>query len=389
MKAMIVAFAVLAFVGAVAAHLPIESKLSQHLSEFTIVRDYLSHTSQMAVKNAREYIKKEFDSYHFHIYENKFNTTITTNTMGKTQTVEGVNIIGVTRGMNERSGPILLVAADYDSASKPLQNNGIGISALLEVARQYYENTIPSANFEKNLTVMFVALDFNTRERILGSSGKSGAQHFISDWLMPHIDNDTSRFGGAIVLDSIGNFNPNNETQHSSQTLEDAFPETYERVINQGSKGNFMALLTMNDSVSQNLKSHLTAAYYRDRMGRRFRLEDMTLGSDVSYGKDLLDLVESSSQFHFWTNPGNPLPAILLTDTGTQRKDLYQCTVGCLVKSYLTPERKEFVEKTIDAIVHTLIELQTYERPPSPSSTVVVGPSVIATVVLALVARWL
>lgn len=80
--------------------------------------------------------------------------------------IRGENVVGVAEGSGK--GPLLLVGADYDTSlhHHPLEDNGAGVAALLEVARNYMAATGPQGDFTRSSTVIFVAFDLNTKEYV-------------------------------------------------------------------------------------------------------------------------------------------------------------------------------------------------------------------------------
>lgn len=74
--------------------------------------------------------------------------------------------MGVARGSSK--GRVLLLGADYDTSTEqsPLEDNGAGVAAMLEVARNYMLETGPEGSHRRVNTVVFVAFDLNTKEYV-------------------------------------------------------------------------------------------------------------------------------------------------------------------------------------------------------------------------------
>lgn len=101
-----------------------------------------------------------------HINNKKITKPLTLTPSRTNTQVAGENVIGVSEGAG--GGPLLLVGADYDTALNrhPLEDNGAGVGAMLEVARNYMAATGPDGVFTRNSTVIFVAFDLNTQEYV-------------------------------------------------------------------------------------------------------------------------------------------------------------------------------------------------------------------------------
>ena len=89
---------------------------------------------------------------------------------GKTTEFSGQNIIVTFKGRNWQNGTdqILVIGAHYDSDASPLfciDDNGSGVVAMLEVARQLSSAIVDRKAVLHN-TVIFVAFDFQRFEYV-------------------------------------------------------------------------------------------------------------------------------------------------------------------------------------------------------------------------------
>lgn len=386
--------AVLAGAALVDAHLDLEVKVKDHLHRFSELR-FPYNSSLENWTSAREYIEDRFYHIGLSIEKHVFNTTVAT--VEGDITVEGVNVIGIAEAGNVTDG-VIVVIADYDSSTRtkpgPLFNNGAGITALLETARLFNFNSKWSGAFKLTKTTIFVAMDLNTKDHILGP-GKPGGWFFVNEWLWDYLNQTDTNFGGAFVLDSILNFNDKPDVQKTGESFRLLFPENYENIREDGNKGNFICTLSLPGEKSEKLKAQFVGNYRKDRRRRPFRLEDMTLPEDTNMNQ-LSNELSAQDSAHFWSftynNEPRPLPAILITDTEQLRDN--PCSRDCTCSSsntcpVLTEEREEFLTATITALTNTLLRRQG-ERLPEPKdngSSVASMPSLLTTVLVLLLGK--
>jgi len=122
--------------------------------------------------------------------------------------VRGVNVIGIKPGRNRGTNmdKILVIGAHYDTVALTpgVDDNGSGVTALLEAARLITKRTD-----ELNCTIMFVAFD-------LEEKGILGSLAFVNYYLIPkELMNKKTQFIGAFVLDMVLNY----DTSPGSQVL--------------------------------------------------------------------------------------------------------------------------------------------------------------------------
>ncbi len=115
----------------------------------------------------------------------------------------------------------MLIGAHYDTVDNTsgVNDNGSGMSALLEIVR-----LINSYNCQLSYTLMFVAFDleeyvinralkfFYSIQKLINKAfykqGGIGSRYFVHDYLIPYeMISRKSHFEGAIILDTIMNFN--------------------------------------------------------------------------------------------------------------------------------------------------------------------------------------
>jgi len=240
-----------------------------------------------------------------------------------------------------------------------------------------------------------VAFDINTREHIPGSPGEPGSKKFVTEWLWPYLDENKDLFGGAFILDSISKLNYENSTQKLGNNFQQAFPSAFERITERGKKGDFLAMLSQNDETSEKLKEQFKMQYeLKMRKKMPFYLEDLEMEGRPS---SIVSYLDHQAHYHFWnfkdnsTNKLISLPAVLLTDTENERDlPINEACAGKLcnqLKEYMTDERKQFVDATVNGIVSTLLQRQSHRVEHNGSMNIV--PSMMVSFLLMVVGKLL
>lgn len=311
-------------------------------------------------------------------------------------TVSGVNVIGVSGPEREEAGAVVVVGAAYDTSGvgSPLYDNGAGLAVLLEVARVYQ-----SSVSRPRLSTLFVAFDLSVEsyyvtkegrneegkvdeddgsvigareeqqhsedrrreggggdgggERRSSGGGLPGGWSLVQDYLRSYLKQNTSCFGGAIVLGPLMNVNHRDHSQGLDDRLQELFPGAQEQVAAGGHRGDFVAMVTKGgdeDEVALNLGRRLTESY-REMGGR---LVEFNLGNRSH--SLLPPSLPTRQAAHFWdsTRRGRaaPLPAVLLTDTEEYR----QWPPDTPGPSYrLTGEQRAFLHTTVTSLAHFLV----------------------------------
>ncbi|CAN7991169.1 unnamed protein product [Ixodes hexagonus] len=272
------------------------------------------------------------------------------------QSTSGVNIIGVLPGKHRRTPKdhIIVLGAHYDTfkETKGVNDNGSGIAALLEVAR-----VLTYHRCRLDYTVIFVALDM---EEI----GCVGSYYFVHDFLFPsELLRDSSKFQGAIILDTILHYNNSRHSQDIPKDFQNASPEVAYTIAADGHRGNFLASMSR-----WQLDSRLTLAFARawDQQERpRYRLHSLSipLGAQAitaSLATHLNFLRSDHVMFWYHSHPSykDSLSAILLTDTGPFRGTMRNCYhETCDDVRGLTDLNLHFVQKTTNALVALIMDL--------------------------------
>ncbi|XP_063845870.1 uncharacterized protein LOC135091812 isoform X2 [Scylla paramamosain] len=236
--------------------------------------------------------------------------------------VQGTNIIGLSGPVRDEAGAVVVVGANYDTdgVGSPLWDNGAGVAVLLETARLYQ-----AAVVTPRLATLFVAFDLST-DRYGGKAssdgsdgggggggGLPGAYSLVQDYLRSFVSQNTSTVGGAIVLGPLMNVN--------------------------------------HETGSQGFDSRLT------KVGGR--LVEFRLGN---HSHTLLPpSLHAREAAYFWQSTfkglKSPLPAILLTDTETNRA----WPRDAATRTQLTEAQREFLDTTVASLVRFLVQRQPVE----------------------------
>lgn len=365
-------------------------QLKYHLQHFEGVR-HPQGEDKGAREAARSYIKDQFQEYGLEVASHAFNTSLLI--QGHQTSVRGENVVGVAEGSGK--GPLLLVGADYDTSLQhhPMEDNGAGVAAMLEVARNYMAATGPQGHYTRNSTVIFVAFDLNTKEYSNKEyAGQAGSYHFLHQWLWPHLNQSMLSFGGAIILDSITKFNQEHHSQYLPQGFSQTFPEAYRRIRDDELKGDFLAMITRGTSQSNRLAQSFTANYRKHRKASLVRLQELVLHTAAPITSQVLDMLNHQAHYHFWTfqpsHQPTALPALLLTDTDVHRKASEACPLPCFSESFLTRQRQQALSLTCDGLLYTLLDLQA-ERRTGGTGGGTGGETNAASVVMTVTATWI
>ena len=111
---------------------------------------------------------------------------------------------------NTRNDHPLIVGAHWDTygMSGGMNDNGASIAALLETAR-----VLSSARcFSPYHTIIFIAFDAE-------EAGCAGSEEFIATYVKPLLLDKGTEIQGAIILDTIFNYDSEEHSQHISQVL--------------------------------------------------------------------------------------------------------------------------------------------------------------------------
>ncbi|KZS20474.1 Uncharacterized protein APZ42_012860 [Daphnia magna] len=264
--------------------------------------------------------------------------------------IKGQNIIVTFSGKNRRKATdeILVIGAHYDSEASPLisiDDNGSGVVAMLEVARGLADAIVNRKAILLN-TIMFVAFDIqNEFSDGLGQTG--GSDFFVKEKLATILDEQPKPgFLGAIVLDSVMNYNSSTGSQVLPSGFDKSFPEAFSQVQANMYKGNYLAMVTKERLRSLQLDYVIAQEWNKTDTQGQFPLIQLEIRRTAASPA----LFEFLKQDHvpFWNHNNNPLSAVLLTDTSKWRGIQRMCGLEvCNSTSLLTVDRLNMLDQVV------------------------------------------
>ncbi|KAK2708538.1 hypothetical protein QYM36_014220 [Artemia franciscana] len=276
---------------------------------------------------------------------------------------KGINIIGVLPGRRwgTKDDEIILLAAHWDTVegSNGMDDNGSGVSVVLEVARALTE-----AKCVTEFSVMFVLFD-------LEEVGCIGSIYFIRDYLIPHVldAHGGAKLKGAYILDTVMNYNNTPGSQIWPEEWNRQIPGRLEELEQDNMTGNFLAAL-YRKGVDSTLATTLSKHYkiqnkpeLKPDSPYHIKEFEMDLSADMPPVDELakwIDLLRSDHSRFWFHNLEYPwsFPAVLLTDTGPYRGDMQQCYHNsCDSYSSAGYNNVEFLASTAKALIDSTIEL--------------------------------
>ncbi|XP_077981850.1 uncharacterized protein YfbL-like [Glandiceps talaboti] len=304
--------------------------------------------------NAINYITETLKSYNLDVRSVEFS--------GQNSAVsyEGVNIIGILPGKKKGTADdqVILLGSHFDTVKTTpgVDDNGSGIAALLEAARLVTSETCETTN-----TIVFVAFDLEEMQEEAGK-GVIGSEHFVNDWLIDFLvngDGTNSSFKGAIVLETLMNFDSGENAQTFSQGFKVLFEDVYNRVDSRNFAGDFITVVgrqTSDAALMSGFTNHWSAVdddmFLNESMPVPF--SGVPTEREYSLYRDFF----RSDHSPFWRHPPNSLSAILLTDTANFRGNMKQCYHNpCDNVTSITDDKMKFLAKTTRSVANMLIEL--------------------------------
>ncbi|XP_048580740.1 uncharacterized protein LOC116621096 [Nematostella vectensis] len=335
-----------------------EGSLRNLLTRLSSVRNERMSMSNMT--QARDYLTSVFDTMGLHTWQESF--------LSPEHETSGYNIVGRVAGrytgtLDDR---VLIIGAHYDTTSDTpgVDDNGSGIAALVQVAKIYMDSDM--VDCERNHTLMFVAFDRKEcqAECIDPDPRKCvcsyGSLNFIAN-LTNYLPNKEKSIRGAIILDSILNFDSNYYSQNvTNEMVLMAQQLSYRQPIEireNNYKGDFlMALTRQTDSLLQETFIRSVSRLDGGQFTVRPFLIDITgrpsEGSSSFFHRNIGEFYHSD-HYRFWDN-NPPVPALYLTDTGNLRGYMRYCYHNsCDDMDYVTGERIQFLSSIADALAET------------------------------------
>lgn len=269
------------------------------------------------------------------------------------------NVIGVFKGANfgKEDDRIIGVLAHYDTVmrTKGVDDNGAGVAAMLEAARQLQEKKLTTKH-----TVIFVSPD-------LEEGGLVGSKKFVTDWLPAWTRlqyGNTSAvlktMQGFIVLDTMMEFNTTDQSQQipkeAAQLFQQFFPDALNSIKADDYEGDFLALIYRDDNGDTTLAKGFRRSWKEG--GRpEFEIESFSLPAAAVTNIDTIapefGNFLRSDHARFWEAN---LTAVFITDTANFRGDMINCYHAQCdnLDVMLTEDNLRFLGKTADTLASTI-----------------------------------
>lgn len=326
-------------------------------------------TNPEGKKKAQEFIHQTFQDLGFVTWLEKFEPDYP-------KYATGENIIGMLPGKlagspNDR---LFLIGAHYDTMRTTLHgsdDNGSGVAAMLQVAKQLAKDF---SSCTRSFSVIFVAFDFEEWESDCSNQSvvpecacgsiDCGSRAFVANFTQFYNGslNSNGKLQGAIIMDTMFNYNTTPHSQLLPSGVERLAPEIYHQIKEDEFRGDFLSMVgrQVDDAALLNsfwyhysqVKSALgdkTAMY---QVNLPFQGQPSKLPPFWQYY--LLGDFLRSDHVSFWDHDPS-MSAIFLSDTADQRSYMKSCYhKNCDSLSHVTSEMLQFLQKTTDTILATV-----------------------------------
>jgi len=205
----------------------------------------------------------------------------------------GVNIIGEIKG-SKYPDHVIIIAAHYDveTHTPGADDNGAAVAILLDLSEKLSE-------YHPEITIRLIAFD-------LEELGLIGSRYYVRH----RESTETIRF--MVSMEMMGYASQGENTQRLPRGFDKLFPEMYQKVVDDGFRGNFITVIGSGNS--SNVLDLCVASYGGNDEGFSM-IHLMTPGK----GRLTPDL-RRSDHAPFWDQN---IPAVMLTDTSEFRNDHY------------------------------------------------------------------
>ncbi|XP_025100866.1 uncharacterized protein LOC112568058 [Pomacea canaliculata] len=303
------------------------------------------HVTNPVYKNAAmTFIRDQFREMGLEAHVHTFSTLL--------PNVTGVNVVGLLKGryFNTKDDSVAAIAAHYDTMrdTPGVNDNGAAVVAMLQAAREL------SRQLTRNSTVMFFAFDLEEWEQnvaqIACASLSCGSRALVNQWLSNFFTAPIT-WKGVLVMDTIFNFDSNQETQTLPPGAEQMFPDVARDVDSDGKRGDFL-LITGRDYDAR-LVTNFNDTW--NRLGEtQYEIEALVLPipnptpEGILFDATFADVVRSDHS-SFWTEGYR---AVFLTDTANFRGYMTQCYHHqCDNLTYVSDTKIGFIAKTARTLI--------------------------------------
>ncbi|XP_023335294.1 uncharacterized protein LOC111706611 [Eurytemora carolleeae] len=292
----------------------------------------------------------------------------------------GSNIIAVYPGVHyaTKLDKIVVVGAHWDTVASTdgYNDNGSGVAAVLEAAR-----AISESKCKLKYSIFFVAFDKE-------ENGSQGSHEFLRGFLINHFNvSHWPEFQGAIIMDSIINFNGTKNSQIIPTDWRNEVPSTLEQVASNEFRGDFLSIfyrkepegLLANLVKQHNQKLNEDPLFVNNIVNKPDRYKYMEFPVNLPTEPPPIKYMAKYAQFlrsdhaRFWYSKEHmytlSLRAVLLTDTGPYRGLMQQC-----YHQQCDSKRGKFkgvfadfnfLSKTVQTVIDTITDMAGAECPAS------------------------
>ncbi|XP_052059971.1 uncharacterized protein LOC127700504 isoform X4 [Mytilus californianus] len=324
------------------------------------IKHYFSDTRHHVINNdfkmaSRDYIYRQFSSFGLVAEYFEFSLPPVSTKSNFT------TVIGMLKGSHFGTAydKMIAIGAHYDTVNttKGVDDNGSGVVAMLEVARQI--TTMNRKGTKRKNTIMFAAFD-------LKEQNCKGSELLLASWLEPWLVKNYGQAAesleshGVFILDSVMAYNASIKSQTNLPNMKSLFPETFSSVSKDNYKGDFLAMVYRNPT-SDLVLANMFKAKWKEANREHFELESFPLPFE-EYSK----LPEKQQlNYRYFMNSDHAsfwdyeVPAIYLTDTFIYRGVMTTCYHKPCddVSVLLTDDNLKFLGKTADVLTMTINQL--------------------------------
>ncbi|XP_077981070.1 uncharacterized protein LOC144436214 isoform X2 [Glandiceps talaboti] len=299
---------------------------------------------------AQEYIQTAFKDSGIETELQKFASDV--------EEKKGTNVIGVMKGSRAGTADdsVMLIGGHYDTTRKTpgVDNNGSGLSAIIEALK-----SLKASGFSCKNTILFAAFDLKENDEATCKNGTCGSNEFVNNWLKTYLADNSAKFQGAIILDTIMNYD-NTETSQNSFLTGDEFVSFNEEMTTNKMKGNF--LFCTSRSADSQLTDAVVEQWGEDADYKFMKVQIPIEGRPTEEQSSKYEFLLDSDHRSFWNND-QPYKAIYLTDTALHRGVMRSCYHRSCDNSttMLTDQNLLFAAKTTQTIKNTLAQLAVCE----------------------------
>jgi len=358
------------------------ASLMSFLKHFNQNRHHV--TNPEGKQKARDFIKKTFQDLGLITWREEFKPD-------HPQYATGVNLVGKLPGTlaGSSNDRLFLIGAHYDTVrttSHGADDNGSGVAAMLQVAKQI---TTDFSQCPRSFSVLFVAFDFEEWEdcsnttlnpRCACGQIDCGSRAFVANFSRYYNGSlhSNGKLQGAIIMDTVMNYNNTPNTQVLPVSIDKFFPEIYHQIKEDKFRGNFLAVAGRQVDDAALMDSFW---YHYNQVKSALKNTTTMYAVNLPFHgqpSELQPVMENamgdffrSDHLAFW-NTVPSLSAIFLSDTADHRSYMVSCYhANCDSIARLTPEMLQFLQKTSDTILATTNDVTKLSCPEKSGGAVV------------------